>query len=1099
MALPATPNPQPSRGALTWRPTKIMNMRDLSKDDDFLSHLLVEKLGTGTVPLLVHKMDPSRRLPKTDARDLLAIVRRLVASKGPVQHVIRQAVDDLLILPPIRYYLKSYTQKQINAFATHASRYFELYHPSGFIEIAHTSRYSHRTGKSELCILATRHLAPGTVITELKGSMANLTDEEDKELKRTDLRNSDVRRDFSVIHSKQMKKNHLFLGPARFVNHDCDNNCELFREGKYITFRVLRPIAVGEEITAHYGDGYFGRKNRFCLCETCEKRGRGGYAPENVEDEVQVNSDSDSDLDTSSSDSDSGTDETVPNSDLNVDERRTRRGVYAVLQKKEEESDESDDEDGNNIPLAGALDIPADGEIELTTEIEISSELTSLAPSVPPSEFAHEGQSSLTPPTPAPASRLPSCSSSLTSLSSGNDHLSTPKRADSSPFRSIISTRRQKARASQANSPTGVNPQLVTPPLSEDAEISCTPSKRALRSASSTRMSAGLSADKQKGKEKVSTLLPTPTKGKAAGKDDITVKKEETEPRTLRTRPSALNVVEVSKEPAAREIPRGPDGKPLPTCSTCWNVLPVISVDSKVVWGLGLESSPRKKKKKQNCPRCIRHFAIYGQPWPNRIPPHGTGFLPTPREDPTPVESSTKRVTHKALPVLDRKLAAAASASAKSRKHDYDSNERPAKRRKTESGSAAEISPKAKKVIQPNNIESVTAEVPEQPVKRKRGRPRLTSPRAVKVKVKVEEKVAHLQGEDVKGQPRNLNGRFGEKSGSVSSRKAPSPDLQYNGPSRAERALEREKVKNRNDGEAEDDELKGNGGTWTSPRRKRRNDGDVEVDGLTELSPRKRRYWRRSEFKKVLPRSTTSFRGGKLFSNPNPLSFALQAWGGPVILDESSSDDEKPPVTPEDVQSPPASIVEVESNPDPDLSISSLLIPASALPRSALSFKPSPFDFAKRRWMSVAIGNVDAPNDRKSVSHEDENSNSGISDRSLPTDIVKTSNNQYRIPSHAGLPWEIDMYSSDEEFDANASDISVGRSTPISISDGYPSALSSDDDEHARPRFLHHSYPGLSCGAALENPASFSAKDEVAPAPNFIHAGWDSSSDISDT
>lgn len=108
---------------------------------------------------------------------------------------------------------------------SHASRYFELYHPSGCIEIAHTSRYSERTGKSELCILATRNLAPGTVITELKGSMANLTDEEDKSLKRTNANanplrsgNGDIRRDFSVIHSKQMKKNHLFLGPARFVN-----------------------------------------------------------------------------------------------------------------------------------------------------------------------------------------------------------------------------------------------------------------------------------------------------------------------------------------------------------------------------------------------------------------------------------------------------------------------------------------------------------------------------------------------------------------------------------------------------------------------------------------------------------------------------------------------------------------------------------------------------------------------------------------------------------------------------------------------------------------------------------------------------------------
>ena len=100
-----------------------MNMRDLSRDDDFLSHLLVEKLGTGGFPLVVHKMDPSRRLPKSDPEQLMQIVRRvslarpqivsydvsplfpffalhphaqLVVSKGPSQTAIRQAVDDLL-------------------------------------------------------------------------------------------------------------------------------------------------------------------------------------------------------------------------------------------------------------------------------------------------------------------------------------------------------------------------------------------------------------------------------------------------------------------------------------------------------------------------------------------------------------------------------------------------------------------------------------------------------------------------------------------------------------------------------------------------------------------------------------------------------------------------------------------------------------------------------------------------------------------------------------------------------------------------------------------------------------------------------------------
>ena len=59
----------------------------------------------------------------------------------------------------------------------------------------------------------------GSLIGELKGSMAELTDEQDRALKRSGVRDEGgTRRDFSVIHSRQMKKNHLFLGPARFVN-----------------------------------------------------------------------------------------------------------------------------------------------------------------------------------------------------------------------------------------------------------------------------------------------------------------------------------------------------------------------------------------------------------------------------------------------------------------------------------------------------------------------------------------------------------------------------------------------------------------------------------------------------------------------------------------------------------------------------------------------------------------------------------------------------------------------------------------------------------------------------------------------------------------
>lgn len=65
--------------AVEWKYTTTMNMFDLSRDDDYCSYLFVEKLGKlgGGAPLLVHKMDSRRVLPKTDTVDVLNILRRV--------------------------------------------------------------------------------------------------------------------------------------------------------------------------------------------------------------------------------------------------------------------------------------------------------------------------------------------------------------------------------------------------------------------------------------------------------------------------------------------------------------------------------------------------------------------------------------------------------------------------------------------------------------------------------------------------------------------------------------------------------------------------------------------------------------------------------------------------------------------------------------------------------------------------------------------------------------------------------------------------------------------------------------------------------------
>uniref|UniRef100_A0A8H7Y7A8 SET domain-containing protein n=1 Tax=Psilocybe cubensis TaxID=181762 RepID=A0A8H7Y7A8_PSICU len=1036
-----------SNGSLTWRPTKIMNMRDLSKDDDFLSHLLVEKLGTGTVPLLVHKMDSSRRLPKTDTQDLMKIVRRLVTSKLPLQQSVRQAVDELLMLPPIRYYLKSYTQKQINAFATHASRYFELYNPAGSIEIAHTSRYSHRTGKSELCILATRNLSPGTVVTELKGSMANLTDEEDKELKRTDLRNSDIRRDFSVIHSKSMKKNHLFLGPARFVNHDCDHNCELFREGRYITFRVLRPIAIGEEITAHYGDGYFGKKNRHCLCETCEKNGRGGYSPDHQEEQAESSSssssgsDSDSDSDSSTSSSDSETE--APKPILNMNERRTRRGVYAITKPDSDSSDDSDNEedDDDKVPLANAKDIPSDGEIELTAEIDSGSDLTSLAPSNSASPGKRSAAGSMT-----PARGVGSrSSSSLTELTSSTGRSITPKSTVSTPFRSIIATRRQKV----------TNLKSTTPGSSVEPSP-----KRITRSVSSQMLSEKRGKGKGKGKA-TPTPVATPKSGRASkssGKDEVKIKKEDVEPRVLRTRQSFVVPDPVKETPPEPVVPRGPDGRPLPTCSTCSNVLPLIAVDSKVVWGLGIEASRKKKNDKHDCPRCLRHFAIYQQKWPCRVAPRGT-ISESPREDSVPPETITKKVTPKGLQILNRKLAAAAATVSKGKgkkrsrreeeedEEEEEEEERPIKRRK----SMPEPILRKGKIVKTYSSSARRAKRAASPAlsedssRRRRGRPLLPSGRkSVRARVKVEEPPPEVE-KSLLRQPRSVNGRFGKK--------AAKRGAEFNtkgNPSAADRYQSKHQDDSEDSDSANEESLRKE---TFSPNNKRSRDivDDVEAEDV----PRKKSSSGNDADEevevplvahKVLPRPASKFRGGGLFSNPNPLQFALYAWAGPVLLDDSSSDDEKHPETPEDDHSITAGVATPEED-IPSFTASNIIH------RPALSHKPSPYRMGPKNWMNF---------ERR------------YQDRGIKTFKIRT----------------------DDES------LNVSRDSLISsIPETYSPPLSPDDDDKLPPPKLRHIYPVLPSASAASNafiPKSSHFPSNSETKPTFINAGWDDASDASE-
>jgi len=184
-----------------------------------------------------------------------------------------QAISQFIDLPVIKGYLESLdSAKSSKLFCTHLRKYFEIYKPSCPFEVSTTYQYSNK-GIHEATILAKTHIKENIEIRYLSGTRVTLTDEEETELDKTE-------KNFSLIKtSRHTGQTELMLGPARFLNHDCNANARLDTAGS-LGMKVLakRDISIGEEITANYGPSYFGKNNCDCYCKTCERLSQNGWA-----------------------------------------------------------------------------------------------------------------------------------------------------------------------------------------------------------------------------------------------------------------------------------------------------------------------------------------------------------------------------------------------------------------------------------------------------------------------------------------------------------------------------------------------------------------------------------------------------------------------------------------------------------------------------------------------------------------------------------------------------------------------------------------------------------------------------------------------------
>ncbi|KAI8143776.1 hypothetical protein BJV82DRAFT_656721 [Fennellomyces sp. T-0311] len=250
-----------------------MDFADLSKYDDLCSDIFLDAL---FLWFKTSKMNTDHRRPRIPSSKVLEIIQRnILQERNP-----NDAIAELLEIDYFKHYITTKTIKQRQEFVQHMKRYLYMYMPNAGYEISDTRRYKDHGKKVEACLIATKDFHVGDELRLCTGMIANLNPSEDAMLRKG-------QKDFSIMWSTRKGCSCLFLGPARFVNHDCDSNCKFISLGQSsVTFKVVKEIRCGEELTVFYGNHYFGENNNECRCATCELQGEGYFSTYSATEET---------------------------------------------------------------------------------------------------------------------------------------------------------------------------------------------------------------------------------------------------------------------------------------------------------------------------------------------------------------------------------------------------------------------------------------------------------------------------------------------------------------------------------------------------------------------------------------------------------------------------------------------------------------------------------------------------------------------------------------------------------------------------------------------------------------------------------------------
>ncbi|KAK8136870.1 Histone-lysine N-methyltransferase SET9 [Apiospora sp. TS-2023a] len=253
----------PSAAAAAKR--QSITLKQVQEYDDVLTDALVDHVYYWTtIPKNKAKYHPSRGVKEEE-------IAKIIQEHLIVQPDMKVAETKLLATAGLRKFINGLkTEKEKDAFRQHLRRYMQIYLPDSPFEVSTTNRYTIVT--HEAAVTARRYIRRGQPVKYLSGIQVLMSAEEEEDISRR-------KKDFSIVVSSRNKCASLFMGPARFANHDCDANAQLkIISQSSIEIHATRDIDVGEEVTVTYGDNYFGEDNCECLCQSCENKLVNGWA-----------------------------------------------------------------------------------------------------------------------------------------------------------------------------------------------------------------------------------------------------------------------------------------------------------------------------------------------------------------------------------------------------------------------------------------------------------------------------------------------------------------------------------------------------------------------------------------------------------------------------------------------------------------------------------------------------------------------------------------------------------------------------------------------------------------------------------------------------